>query len=265
MPSPRTRPGRARWRRRSVRGDERQSGVRRGQGRHERSVPMTDRVGDVGYGKTEVVARGAFKATQDGKQVAVLVPTRCSRQPPRDSASVSRRSRSRSTVSRFVSAKDQAPPWRARDGSVDVVIGTHRLLSKDVRFRTSVGRGRRGAAVRRGGQGAPQAAPPRSGRADAVRDADPTNAQPGDGRYPRPVGHRDATRRPAADPDARRRGVGRSRAGRDPARARPWRAGVLRPQPGRDDRSPGGAAPPAPARCPLRRRARPDGGGRAGR
>jgi len=105
----------------------------------ERVRPM-DRlvVGDVGYGKTEVALRAAFKATQDGKQVAVLVPTTVL-------ASQHHRTFGQRfaafpievrLLSRFVSAKDQAATIAGlSDGSVDVVIGTHRLLSKDVRFR----------------------------------------------------------------------------------------------------------------------------------
>ena len=105
----------------------------------ERVRPM-DRlvVGDVGYGKTEVALRAAFKATQDGKQVAVLVPTTVL-------AAQHHRTFSQRfaafplevrLLSRFVSAKDQAATLAGlTDGSVDVVIGTHRLLSKDVRFR----------------------------------------------------------------------------------------------------------------------------------
>ena len=105
----------------------------------ERVRPM-DRlvVGDVGYGKTEVALRAAFKATQDGKQVAVLVPTTVL-------AAQHHRTFSQRfaafplevrLLSRFVSAKDQAATLAGlTDGSVDVVIGTHRLLSRDVRFR----------------------------------------------------------------------------------------------------------------------------------
>ncbi len=105
----------------------------------ERSVPM-DRlvVGDVGYGKTEVALRGAFKATQDDKQVAVLVPTTVL--AAQHHATFGQRFAAFPLevriLSRFVSTKDQAATIAGLgDGSVDVVIGTHRLLSKDVRFR----------------------------------------------------------------------------------------------------------------------------------
>ena len=105
----------------------------------ERQQPM-DRlvVGDVGYGKTEVALRAAFKATQDGKQVAVLVPTTVL--AAQHHATFSQRFAAFPLevrlLSRFVGPKAQAATIAGlADGSVDVVIGTHRLLSKDVRFR----------------------------------------------------------------------------------------------------------------------------------
>ncbi|MGW8266283.1 MAG: transcription-repair coupling factor, partial [Longimicrobiales bacterium] len=94
--------------------------------------------GDVGYGKTEVAVRAAFKAVQDGKQVAVLAPTtilveqhrrtfeeRLADYPVRVGA-----------LSRFRTGKDQKRILLAlAQGEVDIVIGTHRLLSSDVVFR----------------------------------------------------------------------------------------------------------------------------------
>jgi len=95
-------------------------------------------VGDVGYGKTEVALRGAFKATQDGKQVAVLVPTTVLAAQHHETF----RQRFAAfpitigILSRFVAPKVQERTLAGlADGSVDIVIGTHRLLSKDVRFR----------------------------------------------------------------------------------------------------------------------------------
>jgi len=105
----------------------------------ERPRPM-DRllVGDVGYGKTEVALRAAFKAVQAGKQVAVLVPTTILAEQH------GRTFRERladypvrlEVLSRFRSPRETAAA-RARlmDGSLDVVIGTHRLLSADVSFK----------------------------------------------------------------------------------------------------------------------------------
>jgi transcription-repair coupling factor (superfamily II helicase) len=105
----------------------------------EKPVPM-DRVvmGDVGYGKTEIAVRAAFKAVQDGKQVAILVPTTLLVQQHYGTF----RDRFQafpvkvSAVSRFNSDREQKEVMDGvRDGSVDVVIGTHRLLSKDTRFK----------------------------------------------------------------------------------------------------------------------------------
>jgi transcription-repair coupling factor (superfamily II helicase) len=105
----------------------------------EQQRPM-DRlvVGDVGYGKTEVALRAAFKATQDGKQVAVLVPTTVL--AAQHQATFGQRFAAFPLevrlLSRFVSAKEQSATLEGlADGTVDVVIGTHRLLSKDVRFK----------------------------------------------------------------------------------------------------------------------------------
>ena len=94
-------------------------------------------VGDVGYGKTEIAVRAAFKAVQSGRQVAVLVPTtilaeqhgrtfgeRLADFPVRVA-----------TLSRFQTPKEQAAALAAlAAGTLDIVIGTHRLLSPDVAF-----------------------------------------------------------------------------------------------------------------------------------
>jgi transcription-repair coupling factor (superfamily II helicase) len=94
--------------------------------------------GDVGYGKTEVALRAAFKAVADGCQVAVLVPTTVLAQQ-HWSTFTDRFSPFPARVellSRFRSAKEQKTVVAGlRQGSVDVVIGTHRLLSKDVVFK----------------------------------------------------------------------------------------------------------------------------------
>ncbi|SDQ48512.1 transcription-repair coupling factor [Thermostaphylospora chromogena] len=105
----------------------------------ERPVPM-DRLicGDVGYGKTEIAVRAAFKAVQDGKQVAVLVPTTLLVQQHM-STFTERFSNFPVTVrpmSRFQTDAEVAETLRGlADGTVDVVIGTHRLLSPEVRFK----------------------------------------------------------------------------------------------------------------------------------
>ncbi|MDQ6793460.1 MAG: transcription-repair coupling factor [Chloroflexota bacterium] len=95
-------------------------------------------VGDVGYGKTEVALRAAFKAIQDGKQVAVLVPTTVLAAQHFDTFN-QRFGAFPVTVrllSRFVGPREQEAAIQGlADGSVDLVIGTHRLLSKDVGFK----------------------------------------------------------------------------------------------------------------------------------
>ena len=104
----------------------------------ESTTPM-DRLlcGDVGYGKTEVAMRAAFKAVQDGKQVAVLTPTtilsfqhfetfkkRFAQFPINIEM-----------ISRFRTAKEQKEiVEKVETGRVDILIGTHRLLSKDIKF-----------------------------------------------------------------------------------------------------------------------------------
>jgi transcription-repair coupling factor (superfamily II helicase) len=95
-------------------------------------------VGDVGYGKTEVALRAAFKAIQDGTQVAVLVPTTVL--AAQHHATFSQRFGAFPIqvrlLSRFVPpAEQQRTVAGLADGSVDLVIGTHRLLSRDVGFR----------------------------------------------------------------------------------------------------------------------------------
>jgi len=94
-------------------------------------------VGDVGYGKTEVALRAAFKAVQDGKQVAVLVPTTVLAQQhlltfDRRLAAFPLRV---AMLSRFVGKREQERIVEAvAEGSVDILIGTHRILSKDIAF-----------------------------------------------------------------------------------------------------------------------------------
>ena len=94
--------------------------------------------GDVGYGKTEIALRAAFKAVQSGRQVAILVPTTVLAQQHLETfeerlgpfpAKVDMLSRFRSDSQQKATVRGVA------DGSVDIVIGTHRLLQKDVRFK----------------------------------------------------------------------------------------------------------------------------------
>jgi len=105
----------------------------------ERPIPM-DRLlaGDVGYGKTEVAVRAAFKAIQDGKQVVMLVPTTLLVRQHFSTFSerfagfpVHLRS-----LSRFQSAKESRETIKGlADGTVDMVIGTHRLLSEAISYK----------------------------------------------------------------------------------------------------------------------------------
>jgi transcription-repair coupling factor (superfamily II helicase) len=105
----------------------------------EKPIPM-DRLicGDVGYGKTEIAVRAAFKAVQDGKQVAVLVPTTLLVQQHLDTFA-ERYAGFPVTVkalSRFnTKAESDAVVEGLKDGSVDVVIGTHRLITGEIRFK----------------------------------------------------------------------------------------------------------------------------------
>ena len=118
--------------------DDQSSAIRAIKYDMEQPTPM-DRLlcGDVGYGKTEVAMRAAFKAVQDGKQVAVLTPTtvlsfqhfetfkqRFAQFPIHIEM-----------ISRFRTPKEQKDiVERVATGKVDILIGTHRLLSKDIKF-----------------------------------------------------------------------------------------------------------------------------------
>ena len=104
-----------------------------------RTVPMDRLVcGDVGYGKTEIAVRAAFKAVQDGKQVAVLVPTTLL--VTQHFSTFAERMSAFPVVlkalSRFQTDKEAREVIAGlADGSVDIVIGTHRLLNPDIRFK----------------------------------------------------------------------------------------------------------------------------------
>ncbi|MEX0429669.1 transcription-repair coupling factor [Nocardioides sp. DS6] len=104
-----------------------------------RPVPM-DRLicGDVGYGKTEIAVRAAFKAIQDGKQVALLVPTTLLVQQ-HSTTFIERMSGFPVTIrslSRFQTDKEAKEVMAGlADGSVDIVVGTHRLFNSDIRFK----------------------------------------------------------------------------------------------------------------------------------
>ncbi|HXV36087.1 MAG TPA: transcription-repair coupling factor, partial [Myxococcota bacterium] len=94
--------------------------------------------GDVGYGKTEVALRAAFRVAMDGKQVAVLVPTTvlCQQHEETFRQRFAGYPIEIASLSRFRSAADaKSILERIASGSIDIAIGTHRLLQKNVRFR----------------------------------------------------------------------------------------------------------------------------------
>ncbi len=104
------------------------------------SEQVMDRLlcGDVGYGKTEIALRAAFKAVMDGKQVAILVPTTVLAQ--QHYRTITERFAgfpvSYACLSRFYSAKEQKETVRKlASGELDLVVGTHRLLSADIKFK----------------------------------------------------------------------------------------------------------------------------------
>ena len=93
--------------------------------------------GDVGYGKTEVAMRAAFKAVMDQKQVAYLVPTTVlADQQYKSFKERMKISHNIEVLNRFRTKKEQQEIIRKlKLGEIDIVIGTHRLLSKDVEFK----------------------------------------------------------------------------------------------------------------------------------
>ncbi|MFH1502245.1 MAG: transcription-repair coupling factor [Candidatus Eisenbacteria bacterium] len=105
----------------------------------ESSRPMDRLVcGDVGFGKTEVAIRAAFKTVMEGKQAAILVPTTILAEQHLTTL------RDRladypvevDVLSRFRTSREQSDVlWRLREGKIDVVVGTHRLIQKDVKFK----------------------------------------------------------------------------------------------------------------------------------
>jgi transcription-repair coupling factor (superfamily II helicase) len=105
----------------------------------EQPSPMDRLVcGDVGFGKTEVAVRAAFKAVMDGRQVAVLVPTTVLAEQHRTTFAERLKGYPVlvESLSRFKSSAQQKEVLRSLEsGKVDIVIGTHRLLGKDIQFR----------------------------------------------------------------------------------------------------------------------------------
>ena len=230
----------------------------------ERTVPMDRLVcGDVGYGKTEIAVRAAFKAIQDGKQVILLVPTTLLVQQhfatfaerfgqfPVTIRPLSRFQSDREAKETLAGLEDGTRRPRHRHPSPAAARHPHQGPRPRDR--------RRGAALRRRAQGGAQA-PPRGGRrAEHVRDPDPAHARDGDHRHPRDVHDRDAAGGAAPGAELRRRVRREADHRRHPARAAARGPGVLHPQPGAEHRQGGAAAAGAGARGADRRRARPDG------
>lgn len=94
--------------------------------------------GDVGFGKTEIAVRAAFKAVQDGKQVAILVPTTILAEQHYNTFTdrIAQFPVTVAALSRFQTKAEQKDiVEKLAQGKIDIVVGTHRILSKDVKFR----------------------------------------------------------------------------------------------------------------------------------
>ena len=174
--------------------------------------------GDVGYGKTEIAVRAAFKAVQDGKQVAVLVPTTLL--VTQHLSTFTERMSGFPVVlkglSRFQTDKEAREVIAGlADGTVDIVVGTHRLLNPDIRIK-DLGLIIVDEEQRFGVEHKEQMKRLRTS-VDVlvdVRDADPAHPGDGDHRHPRDVDDHHAARGAAPGADLRRRL--RGPAGRSP-------------------------------------------------
>ena len=207
----------------------------------ESGAPM-DRLlcGDVGYGKTEVAMRAAFKAVMDGKQVAVLCPTTvlASQHYKTFAARLALHPVRVAALTRFQGRAEQVQILKdLKDGQLDILIGTHRILSKDVEFRDL------GLLVIDEEQ---RFGVHHKEKIKQMKTVDAAQGPPG-----RPYRGHDL-QSPA------------HRLGRQ-ARAGPGRAGLLRPQPHRGHGCPGGPDRRVDAPGPGGHPARPDGPGRAGK
>ncbi len=199
--------------------------------------------GDVGYGKTEVAIRAAFKAIQDGKQAAILAPTTILAQ--QHYATISERFAAFPVtvgcLSRFQTPKEREAVKKAlAAGELDMVVGTHALLAKDVKFkdlglliideehRFGVNhkeqiKAMRSQVLRREPQGADQGHAQPGGRADHDRHAHPPDAEHGHDRGQGRVRHRDAAGEPVPGPNLRGGVHRRPDRRRHPPGARPGR------------------------------------------
>ena len=201
--------------------------------------------GDVGYGKTEVAIRAAFKAVDAGKQVAVLVPT---------TILAEQHHRSFSRADGRVSVHDrgrQPLPAQARDprsprsgpprASVDILIGTHRILQKDVAFKdlglVIIDEEQRFGVEDK--EWLKTLAHDRR-RPDPLGHADSPHPAHEPAGHPRHLQPRDPAARPQGDRDPRHPLRPRDRQAGHPPRAQSRRPDLFRPQPGlrHHDRSP---------------------------
>ncbi|MDR1317803.1 MAG: transcription-repair coupling factor [Spirochaetales bacterium] len=105
----------------------------------EKPVPMDRMIcGDVGYGKTEIAIRAAFKAVSGGKQVAILAPTTILAEQHYETITerMKKYPVTAAMLSRFVTKAEQKNTLAGlKEGKIDLIVGTHRLLQKDVAFR----------------------------------------------------------------------------------------------------------------------------------
>ena len=237
----------------------------------EAAHPMDRLVcGDVGYGKTEVALRAAFKAAEAGKQALVLVPTTILAQQHFATfgerfAELPGARRDGQPVPHRGGGEARAGRLRRRQGG-----RAHRHASSALQRRDPQGPrpggGGRGAALRRAPEGAAPQPEDAGGRGEPVGDADPAHPADVAHRGARHLRHRDAAARPPRDPYLHRRVPRRPGEGRHREGGRPRRPGLLPAQPRRDHRAGGRAggragAPGAPAGGPRAdARARPGAG-----
>ena len=187
--------------------------------------------GDVGFGKTEVALRAAFVALADGKQVAVLVPTTLLAEQHFQMFSdrFADWPVQIAELSRFRSPKEvKAALDGLAAGSIDLVIGTHKLIQPDVKFK-NLGLVIIDEEHRFGVRQKEQLKTParRGRRADADRDADPAHAGDVARGHPRLLGDRDRAAAAAVDQDLRRAVLAGHRPRGGAARAEARRADLL--------------------------------------
>ncbi len=230
-----------------------------------RTVPMDRLVcGDVGYGKTEIAVRAAFKAVQDGKQVAVLVPTTLL--VTQHLSTFTERMSGFPVVlkglSRFQTDKEASTVIdELATGAVDIVVGTHRLLNPDIRMK-DLGLIIVDEEQRFGVEHKEQMKRLRTSVDVLSMSATPDPAHPRDGghRHPGDVDDHHPSRGAAPGADLRGRLRGPSDRRRGTPRAAARGPGLLHPQPGQLDREGRRPHPRARARGPGGHGARPDGG-----